>query len=216
MASQFNLPNQYKKYYQQLEPMLAKPKTRTYSTVIFFFLVVALFSWYAIRPTIQTILYLRREIIDKKEINEKMDTKINALIQAQALLENVQTKLPLAADAIPQNPEAIDVVRIIRDLASQAGASISAIQVSAVPVIVESSASASSKALAVKNVEFSITASIEGTYQTLSSFFTNLISMRRVFVIDSLTFSTNKSGQTVVASPLIQLNMKVLTYYQTL
>jgi len=216
MASQFNLPNQYKKYYQQLEPMLAKPKTRTYSTVIFFFLVVALFGWYAIRPTIQTILYLRREIIDKKEINEKMDTKINALIQAQALLENVQTKLPLAADAIPQNPEAIDVVRVIRDLASQAGASISAIQVSAVPVIVESSASASSKAFAVKNVEFSITASIEGTYQTLSSFFTNLISMRRVFVIDSLTFSTNKSSQTVVASPLIQLNMKVLTYYQTL
>lgn len=215
MANKFDLPEQYRKYYHSLEPLLAKPKTRMYSTVIFIFLVIALFGWYAVKPTVQTILYLRKEIIDKHTVNKKMDEKIAALIEAQAILESVGNRVSYIDDATPQNPNAIDVVRQLHDLATTAGASISAIQVSSVPVIPSATASAS-QAYTVKQTAFSVSMSIEGNYMMLSLFLKNLMSMRRILTIESVVFTPNKKQMTAVpTSPSIQLVLKMNTYYMT-
>lgn len=216
MPNKFNLPEQYRKYYHALEPMLAKPKTKQYSTVIFFFLVVALFGWYAIKPTVQTILYLRREIVDKKAVNQKMDEKIQALIEAQALIETAGQRTSYIDDATPLNPNAIDVVRILNSLASNAGATISAIQVDSTPMLPGATASAS-KAYSVKDVGFSITMGIEGQYSALSNFLTSLLTIRRIVTIESITFSPNKKPSSFVPlSPTIQLVLKLNAYYRAL
>ncbi len=215
MPNKFNLPEQYRKYYHSLEPILAKPKTRVYSTVIFFFLVVALFGWYAVKPTIQTILSLRREIVDKKSVNQKMDEKIAALIEAQSILDAVGQRVSYIEDATPKNPDAVVVVRQLRDIATNTGASISAIQVASVPVMPNATVSAS-KAYTVKQINFPITMSIEGTYQTLSTFLKNILAIRRVFTIDSISFSPNKKQDAGSAtSPLLQLVIKMNAYYAT-
>src|SRR3989339_1155323 len=132
----FSLPQEYRKYYRSLEPMLKKPKTKQYSTVIFFFLTVALFGWFAIKPTIQTILYLQREIVDKKAVNTQMDDKINALIEAQAILENIQPQLEVISYTIPTNPQAVDIARQLKNLAEVSQASLSAIQIASVPILI--------------------------------------------------------------------------------
>lgn len=214
MATKFNVQEQYRKYYRSLEPMLLKPKNKMYSTVIFFFLVVALFGWYAIRPTIQTIIYLRREIIDKKEVNQKMDEKIQSLIAAQALMESNQQRLSLIEDAVPKNPEAIILVKQLRDTALIAGASISAIQVSSVPVT-STQTTAQKTTQTVNHVTFPITITIEGSYQTLMSFLQTLGSMRRVILIDSLTFSPNKKVGSNPGTSVIQLVLQTNTYYES-
>ncbi len=215
MASKFNLPEQYRKYYHSLEPILAKPKTRVYSTVIFIFLVVALFGWYAVKPTVQTILYLRREIVDKKSVNKKMDEKIEALIEAQALLESIGQRASYIQDATPTDPNAIDVVRQLRDIATSAGASISAIQVASAPMLPSASASAS-KSYTVKQIDFAVSMSIEGNYDALSSFLRNCIAMRRIITIESISFTPNKKQATTIsASPSIQLVLKMNAYYAT-
>ncbi len=216
MANKFNLPEQYRKYYHSLEPLLAKPKTQMYSTVIFIFLVVSLFGWYAVKPTVQTILYLRREIIDKKAVNQKMDEKIEALIKAQSLIDSTGNRLTFIDDAMPTNPNAIDVVRQLRDLANGAGASISAIQVSSVPVLPSATASAS-KSYAIKQIDVSVTMSIEGTYDKLSKFLQNIIAMRRIITIESITFTPNKTQVAIASvSPSVQLVLKMSTYYAAL
>jgi len=212
MASKFEIPDQYRKYYRSLEPILAKPKTKIYSTVIFFFLVVSLFGWYAIRPTIQTILYLQREIKDKTAVNKKMDDKIQALIQSQSIMESIQQKLPLIEDAIPKNPDAIDVVRQLRDLTVSTGASVSAIQIGTIPAVQTASSSASPL---TKQVEFPVTMSVEGNYQTISLFLNSLINIRRIILIDSISFTPNKKQGSVSASPNIQLVLRMNTFYES-
>ncbi|MFH0749620.1 MAG: type 4a pilus biogenesis protein PilO [Candidatus Gottesmanbacteria bacterium] len=214
MSNKFDLPEQYRKYYRSLEPILAKPKTKTYSTVIFFFLVVSLFGWYAIKPTVQTILYLRREIVDKKEVNKKMDDKIQALIQSQVVMESVQQKIPLIEDAVPKNPDAIDVVRQLRDLAVTSGASISAIQVASVPVLQSASASAA-KSYTIKHTTFPITVSIEGDYQALSSFLHTIITTRRTILFDSISFIPTKKQSELLLTPTIQLVLTMNAYYES-
>ncbi len=214
MATKFNLPEQYRKYYRSLEPILIKPKTRTYGTVIFFFLVIALFGWYAIKPTVQTILYLRKEIVDKTAVNKKMDDKIQALIMSQMVLDSVQSKLPLIDDAMPTDPDAIDVVKQLRDLAVTSRSSVSAIQVASVPAFTNASASASTS-YTIKQDDFPLTVSIEGEYPALSSFLTGLVSMRRTIVIDSIAFTPNKRQTTNLTAPSVQLVLKIKAYYKT-
>jgi len=85
----------YKKYYLNLVPLLQQPVSRAYTTIIFSFLAISLFGWYAIRPTMQTIFELKREIADKTDLNQKMEEKISALIEAQAVYQDIETKIPV-------------------------------------------------------------------------------------------------------------------------
>ena len=209
----FSLPQEYRKYYRSLEPILNKPKTKQYSTVIFFFLTVALFGWFAIKPTIQTILYLQREIVDKKEVNTKMDEKINALIVAQAILENIQPQLDVISYTIPSNPQAVDIARQLKNLAENTQASLSAIQIASVPILVATPSSTLPSSI-VKHTAIPITLSIDGSYNVLASFMNGLLAMQRIVMIDSVSFSPSKSGLPQAKTNDIRLQLKLTAYYQ--
>lgn len=210
----FSLPQEYRKYYRSLEPILGKPKTKKYSTVIFFLLTIALFGWYAIRPTIKTILYLQREIVDKKTVNTQMDDKINALIEAQAILENIQPQAAVIASTIPKNPQAVDIARQLKNLAQTTQASLSAIQIASVPILVDAPNSAL-PSYVVKHTAIPITISIDGPYTVLASFMNGLLAMQRIVTIDSISFSPNKGGFTQSQVNEIQLQLKLTAYYQS-
>jgi Tfp pilus assembly protein PilO len=209
----FSLPQDYRKYYRSLEPMLAKPKTKRYSTVIFFFLTIALFGWYAIRPTMQTILYLQKEIVDKKAVNIQMDEKINALIEAQAILENIQPVKGVIANTIPKNPQAVDIARQLQNLAQTTQASLSAIQIGSVPILTATT-SAAAPSYVVKHTPIPITVSIDGPYSVLASFMSGLLTMQRIVTIDSISFSPNKSGMPQPGLSAIRLQLKLTAFYQ--
>jgi len=209
----FSLPQEYRKYYRSLEPMLKKPKTKQYSTVIFFFLTVALFGWFAIKPTIQTILYLQREIVDKKAVNTQMDDKINALIEAQAILENIQPQLEVISYTIPTNPQAVDIARQLKNLAEVSQASLSAIQIASVPILIATPSAAIPSSI-VKHTAIPITLSIDGSYNTLTSFMNGLLAMQRIITIDSLSFSPSKSGLPQARTNEIRLQLKLTGYYK--
>ena len=127
--------HRYKRYYQSLEGVAAKPKTRAYTTAIFSFLAISLFGWYAIRPTIQTILYLQKEIEDNKLVSAQMEEKIGKLIEAHATYQSVEDDIPYLTQAIPPAPEALTALGQIRNIAIIRGASISAITSSSAPLL---------------------------------------------------------------------------------
>ena len=202
----------YRRYYQSLEPLLGKPKSRNYTTVIFSFLAVSLFGWYAIRPTIQTILTLKREIQDKTDINQKMEDKIANLIQAQAAYSQIEWSLPVIDEALPDSSEAVSLVIQLQNLASSTGVTVIAVQLPAVPLL-------GSAGSANKDQSFDVSITVSGNYQGLQAFLTGLSEMRRVVVLSSVTLTPEKS-QSISASasatpvnPHIQLTLKLTSYY---
>jgi len=209
--------NQYKKYSQTITPFLQSPRTKNYSTVIFFFLVLSVFGWYAIRPTIQTILYLQREIKDKTEIDKKMDAKIYALIEVNTAYEQNQTLLPVLSEAIPVTPEALDIVSQINLLASEKGVVLSSLSMSNIPLATQSAESTPKNIKPV--TEIPITFSIQGPFLSVLTFLKELILMRRIVTIQSMNFipiktvslSASESGKPTS----IKVSMTVLTYYET-
>lgn len=193
-------------------PVFAKPKTKAYSTVIFFFLVIALFGWYAIKPTIQTILFLQREIVDKTDLNKKMDEKINALIIAQNTMDAVQNKLSLLEVAIPSNPDAVDVAKQIQNLTTANQASISAAQISTVPILIDKSLN---KKPGETYMEFPVNVTFTGEYANLKTVLTTVTGLQRALSISSLTMNATKdSVSTKSASTAIQAIIKVTAFYR--
>lgn len=207
--------SEYKRYYQNLEHLSNKPKTRLYSTAIFSFLAVSLFGWYAIRPTLQTILFLRREIADETEVNRQMETKISNLVQAQAAYQSAANELPLLDEAIPTNPDVISLVTQMRNLANQVDASVSAIQVGTVPVPApEAPEGATSQvngsvAKAIKLNLVPISFVLEGKFPAMKTYLENLLSMRRLVSIDSIDMQPSSDDIVTIGTPSSSLRVSV-------
>lgn len=210
-----NLPvvDRYKKYFKSMEPVFESEGTKRYSTVIFFFLVLSVFGWYAIRPTLQTILYLNREISDKTELTKKMDDKLNALIEANSNLEAAQDRLPLLTDAIPPSPEALTLVQNLQTIAREYGASISALQITDVTLSSPSALGVSAKK---EKQTYPITVTLNSSFPSLSAFLDDIVNLRRIMTVDGLSVTPVKSESSRSAQTTLKTTIKLTAYFGTL
>lgn len=207
----------YRKYYQSLEPVLLKTRNQTYTTIVFSFLTVSLFGWYAIRPTVQTILYLKREINDKTELSKKMEEKITNLIYAQSAYEQLEPFLPNVEQALPPDPDAIPLIVQFRNLASENDVVISAVQLPSIPLIGKDATKSASKTASQQAFDFTV--SVIGDYPSLQNFLEGMRAMRRVVTIEGISVvpmrltkaSGSESAET--QSRLLQLTLKLKSYF---
>lgn len=203
----------FRRFYQQLTPTLKKPKAQASTAAVFSFLAISLFAWYAVRPTAQTIIYLRREIEDKTKLNTQMEEKITALIEAQTTYETIQNRLSLVQEALPYNPDAVILARQLYHIATISQASISAIQVPSLPLITQE-ASAGAKLAQAKSVvgEFPVTIVLAGGYPNLKSFLYGLLTLRRLTSIDSITI---KQAGRSLSGDVLQLSVRIRGYFSS-
>lgn len=206
----------YKHYYQELTERVDKPKNRMYSTTVFSFLAVSLFGWYAIKPTVQTILFLRREIKDDQVISLQMEDKISALVEAQAAHQNVEPKLAFVDGALPSSPDVLSVVSQLRALADNTQASLSAVQVPTVPLLgkdASQSAAPAKSAPAAGNLgDYPLTVTLNGSFGSIQSFMNGLLSIRRAITIDTISILPSKESPPAKNTGL-QLTLKLKAYY---
>lgn len=205
--------DQFHRYYQKIQPMMKKPKMRASTTAIFSFLAISLFAWYAIRPTAQTIIHLRREIADKTAINKQMEDKITALVEAQEKYENIHDRLPVIKQALPNNPDAIILARQLRNLATTTGASISAIQIPSLPILGQEATPGAKLAPAKPLESFPISVTLTGQYPSLKLFMDGLLSLRRITSIDLISFKLGANK--ILFGEDLQLSLKLTSYYST-
>lgn len=209
----------YKRYYKNIGEASGQPKTQAYTTAIFSFLAVSLFGWYAIRPTIVTILFLQREIADNKVVSQQMETKIGNLIEAQATLQQHQNDLPLLSQALPQDPAALRLANALKQLGNSSGASVSAINIAKVPLIggvATPSARISTNPLSAlqsyKIIDIPITLSVSGTYSKLENFLNGVINLRRIISINSIDI-TPQGGQPGTSEIELSAALRLTAHY---
>lgn len=203
--------DQFRRYYERIAPTLKKPHMRTSTTAVFSFLAMALFAWYAIRPTAQTIIYLRREIADKTALNEQMENKITALIEAQSAYETIVDRLPVLTQALPENPDGVILARQLRNLANISGASISALQIPSLPVL-GSEATPGAKLAQLKPLEeYAISLTLTGEYSAIKTFIDGLLSLRRITNLNSVSVRLS-SGHKLASNNLMAI-VKLVSYY---
>lgn len=213
--------HRYRRYYQSIEQFVAKPQAHAFTTAIFSFLAISLFGWYAIRPTLQTILYLQREIDDNKKVNQQMEEKIGKLIEAQSGYQNAQDGIPYMTQALPETPDVLAAFGQIRNIALIQGASISAITSSSAPLLSKEKSAPNQQAVLArglpnriaKSVQLSVT--LKGTYEILEGIIKDIVSMRRLISIESLniTLDAESEKQLAYGSVPLKLILKLNAYY---
>jgi hypothetical protein len=183
---------------------------------------VSLFGWYAIRPTIQTILYLRREIADKTVVNKQMEDKIGDLIEVQSVYQEVEPLLPIVDQALPAQPDAIPAIVQLRNLASRSGVLLYKVQLPAVGLLGQdiSTGKKPKTITGKKQATFDFTVAVQGSYPMIQAFLDGVVNMRRLVAINGVTISPYQEQSTsslsaVPSSRLLQLALKLRAYYLT-
>ncbi len=205
-----------KRFYRAIEDNLIHKTPPVYTGAILTFLTVALFGWYAIRPTLQTILFLRREIADNAIVNAQMDEKIGKLIEANAVYQSIQEKLHVLADALPLDPHIIDSIDSVRTLANESGASLSAISVSASPLIASQSAKTQKNSpltSLIKVTDIPVNITLSGTFTNLNNFLKKLTTSRRIITIDSIKILQNNETSGAGGEGPLQMTARVTLHY---
>jgi len=216
--------DRFRKYYQPLEPLLKKPKNRVYTTTVLSFLTVSLFVWYAIRPTIATILTLRREIQDNTVVNAQMEEKIGNLVEAQAAYQNVTQRLPILKQAVPELPETINLLTQLRNLANESSATISSANAAAIPLThtVEAKKTRTiEKETTIPSTEITksdgvtttpISITLEGSYDSIKRFIDGLSSMRRIVTITDMAILPKPKSEIQKTGDNLTISLKLVSY----
>jgi hypothetical protein len=161
----------FSRYYTYIKPIARNKFVRSYATTIFNLIAISIFAFYAIRPTVITILALHKSLDEQKAILSSVVSKRNSLAQGRANLENldpdVKTKLQ---NLIPAEPDLPVISAILGSLVAKYEATIAGVQFQ--PVTLDPLVLTPNKDAVISEAEFSI--SIQGTYSQLSGILESL------------------------------------------
>lgn len=188
--------NRYQRYFVDLRSLYKHRKVVVYTGITLTILAVSFFSLFALKPTVTTVLSLIKEIQQKRVIDQKLQTKINALKSAQANLSAAGSSLRLVDDALPVNAHLSQVIYHLEYLAQQENINLSSIGFE--PVVLfgqKKDASKNVKQKEISEIYFSLSAS--GDFENLKRFLQKIEILRRVVVIDSFTLNSNQLEKTI-------------------
>lgn len=219
--------NRYRRYFTSLEPMVKTPVALAYFSLIASLFALSFFGAFAIRPTVKTIVGLRKEISDARITNNKLQEKINSLSEAQTQYSLVQNDVPVVLAALPKNPEFSILLKQIENIVVASGATVSGIQFQSVPMFgkvardgqtvrtATSSASTTNPSPTLDQpgnsemitpVSFSLV--LRGSYSNITAFLTSLSQLSRLISVDSFAISSAQGGNVELS-----LNIQSKAFY---
>lgn len=191
----------WQRYYSVLEPWVKKPQVRVYTFLILSIFTSAFFLFFAVRPTINTIINLRKQIADSTNVDEKLTQKINSLSQIQAQYEVIKTDLPLLAQVLPGRADVVGLVQQMEKTSSDNQAILTSMQFSEVNLVGEATSKTDQDLIPVT---FQIT--FAGDYQHILSVLQSLSKSPRLVSFDSVNVTAG------TASPSATIRLKAYYY----
>jgi Tfp pilus assembly protein PilO len=183
--------HRYQRYFTDLGQFYQNKKTRTYGGIILSLVKIIFFVFFAIRPTLKTITQLIRQTKDQKKVAEEMEKKINSLAEAQRNYLAIESDLPVIEEAIPQKAEIALLTKEIEALAKEAGVDLKSLRFNEIAL----SADQQPK----EKQEIKISFNVLGSYSNLKNFLRNLMSLRRVILVENFSFQTGKEDSSILS-----------------
>ena len=158
--------------------------------------LISLLGIFAIQPTLVTMTDLVKEIDEKTVLNEQLSKKISALQTAQSVYAGIQPRLNLLEEAVPSRPQLVRTLKIVEKLASENNVVITGIATQSVP------SEEPSDTLSPKRQNMPLSISVRGDYPSIRSFVNAMLTSRRTFIVDTISFSIveNRSQRSLNAT----------------
>lgn len=186
----------YSRYFTYIKPITRLPIIKTYGSTIFTLLVMTIFIFYAIKPTVETILVLQKKLENSTKVLGQVNQKTNNLSLAKQNLEkldpNIKNKV---STAIPDTVSLKSFIQALEQTAKSHDASISALQTQ--PLTLETKLD-NQQVGAVSEISF--TFNTEGEYRNLIALLQDLRTSARLMTIDSVALSKLSEGGGLILS----------------
>lgn len=185
----------YSRYFTYIKPLTRLPIVKTYGTKIFTLIVMSIFIFYAIKPTVETILVLQKKLDDSTQVLEKINQKTNNLSKAQQNYANLDPNIKSKIEAaIPDTVGLKSVIQTLEQTAKVHEASVSALQIQPLVLGVKTQDNLGTLS------EVAFTFNAEGGYQQLISMLQDLKSSDRLISIDNVSLSKLSEGTGLIMS----------------
>ncbi|MBW7943995.1 type 4a pilus biogenesis protein PilO [Patescibacteria group bacterium] len=194
---------------RQLTTMLLqfydRPIAKVSLELFFTISAVIIFAVFAIRPTLQTMGTLIKELEDKRALNQRLAQKVAALSTAQTQYEAVRERISLLDEAIPPTPQFEKALLIIEKLASESQLTIINLQAKEVPKEPDPAEDVpfEQKERATRSIVLTVT----GDYPTIRQLIENIQAQRRVLIVDTVVFSVVEQRGKKVLQAAITVNV---------
>ena len=171
----------YSRYFTYVKPLIKLPIIRTYGTTVFTIFIITIFIFFAIKPTIETILVLQKKLDNSTQLLESLQKKSRDLSAGRQNYDNLNASIKNKIQAaIPDSAELKTVVQTLENGAALHNASISAIAIE--PQVLENKIQNQVGNLSEVKFVFNI----EGTYTNITSLLQELGRSSRLISIDKL------------------------------
>lgn len=179
IKSLHDLPKKTYLDYIKLFPVAQTKHVRDYTTLLLTLFSVILFGIFAISPTIDTILELRKTLADNEIANQALEEKLVALDSLQTQYNNFGPTLERIENAIPNEPEVPMLLARIQTIAREQGVTISDFNVQKVALDNPPSGRVPAS--------FTFTFSISAPYENTMSFLSSLYDFDRIITVEEVT-----------------------------
>ena len=185
----------YSRYFTYIKPVTKLPVVRTYGSTIFTLLIMLVFIYFAIRPTVETILILQKKLADQEQVLQKITKKANDLSLGKENLDNLDQQIKTKIQsAIPDNVELKSLIQALEQTAKNHEASVSALQIQPLTLDIKKENTLGT----ISEVGF--TFNIEMKYSNIISFLQDLKTSSRLISIDSLSLNKVSEGSGLIMS----------------
>lgn len=184
------------RFYTYIRPIIKNEKVRNYTYLAFSIISIIILSFFAIRPTIATIISLRRGLVEQTQILQDLQSKSNDLSLAKSNYLNIpdQTKEKLDA-LLPQKTDVTTLVKELNNLADLSEASISGLQIQPVEII--NLTTPLGEIYTAEEVNF--TFNVAGNYPKFINILENSMSSMRLMTISSLSINRSEEGISIMS-----------------
>lgn len=189
----------YKDFFLNVLSMYnSKPNLKIYLELIMSIVTVIVFSTFAIRPTVLTIIELNKEIKGKEETVVKLKQKIRNLQTISDLMQNESENIKYIDQVVPKTASVDILIKQVEQLAIQNSIQILGFSSSDVTLFGKDDEVKKRKeveALSGNPNELPFTFSATGSYQNIATFINTIENLRRPIKFDSFTINSNTTDQ---------------------
>lgn len=204
-----NIPTQ--KYVQDLRKYYRLPLVQVSLTVVLSLFVVAIFITFALRPTLTSIVGLKKTIEKSRETLALLNTKVASLQRASSQLEQLTPYMDKINGAIPNIGAAYTPLTIaIEGTASLSGSNLDSETLG--PTILYSkilSPFSPSKSQKVISMPYGLR--VTGNYQSVVTFLNNILKMERLLSVENVSIAHEVGAK--IAANTISLSITGNVFY---
>lgn len=189
-----NKSKSFSRYYAYIKPVTNIPIIKNYGSTIFTLIIMIIFIFFAIKPTVETITVLQKKLADSQQVLNEINTKVQNLSLGKENYDQLDPTIKnKIKSSIPDNITFNSLVSGLEQTALKNQASISALQIQPLVAITKTSDVGT-----LSEIDF--TFNVEGGYQNLISLLQELKGSDRLISVERVVLSKLEAGQGILMS----------------